>query len=235
MPRTRQNVPAAHLQMVYADYQCGEALPLMSNDNNSSQCPDALLLETERIVLRRFQSADAQLLFELDSDPEVMRFITKGKPTPRGQIEEEILPRILSYYSRVPTQGVWAALLKGQGEFVGWFHLRADKLEPAEMELGYRLKRSCWRAGLASEGARALLAKGFGEWQMDKICARTLVGNLGSRRVMEKIGLQFEGEFSYPAEMLPEWAPEERQAVKYSLTRDRYSAIARETHSVWRE
>ncbi len=184
--------------------------------------PGDILLETARILLRRFRSEEAGLLFELDKDPEVMRYITKGQPTPWFQIETEILPRILSYYSRVPPQGVWAAHLRAHGEFIGWFHLRADKLEPTEMELGYRLKRNAWGAGLATEGARALTRKGFDEWSVKKICARTLIGNGASRRVMEKIGLQFEAEFVYPVAMMPGCSTEERRACKYSLTRQQY-------------
>jgi len=187
--------------------------------------PGEILLHTERLILRRFGREDAPLLFELDSDPEVMRFITKGQPTPLSQIENEILPRILSYYMRVPPQGVWAAHLTSTGEFIGWFHLREDKLEPEEMELGYRLKRTAWGRRLATEGSRALLQKGFTGWQHEKICARTLVGNVASRRVMEKIGLRYETLFSYPISMMPEWTTDERRAVKYSLARSQQCRV----------
>jgi len=117
------------------------------------------------------------------------------------------------------------AQLRGSGEFVGWFHLRADKLEPAEMELGYRLKRSAWGIGLGTEGARALLHKGFGDWLLPKICARTLAANKASARVMQKAGLRFEQEFYYGPEVLPEWTEAERRAVKYALEREAYLAI----------
>jgi RimJ/RimL family protein N-acetyltransferase len=188
-------------------------------------CLDQILLQTQRLVLRQFRPEDAPLLFELDSDPEVMRFITKGQPTPLSQIENEILPRILSDYSRVPPQGVWAAHLSSTGEFIGWFHLRADKLEPQEMELGYRLKRTAWGRGLATEGSRALLHKGFNDWQFKKICARTLLANVASQRVMQKIGLRFETAFAYPVAMMPDWTADERRAVKYSLTREKYTPL----------
>ena len=55
------------------------------------------LFETDRLKLRRLTSEDAGLLFELDSDPEVMRFISKGAPTPLAKIVEEYLPRMLGY------------------------------------------------------------------------------------------------------------------------------------------
>ena len=180
------------------------------------------LLRTERLILRRFTPQDALLLHDLDSDPQVMRFITSGRPTPLAQIETEILPRVLSYYLRTPPQGVWAAHRVSDREFIGWFHLRADKFEPSEMELGYRLKRSAWGQGLATEGSHALLRKGFSEWGHEKISARTLRNNTASRRVMEKIGMMLEGEFVYPADMTPDLPAEEREAVKYSITRQQY-------------
>lgn len=176
-----------------------------------------VLLATRRLYLRRFHAADARLLFELDNDPEVMRFISKGQPTPLARIENEITPRILNYYREWPPQGFWVAHLLAADEFIGWFHLRTDKLEPSEMELGYRLKRSAWGRGLATEGSRALLERAFEVWNYHKVCARTLAINLASRRVMEKSGLLFEGEFFWGADVLPEWAEEERRAVKYSL------------------
>src|SRR4051794_41020426 len=100
-----------------------------------------ILFQTARLYLRRLCPDDACLLFELDSDPEVMRFISKGVPTSLAQIENEVLPRLLSYYERATPQGFWAAHLRKSDAFIGWFHLRPDKIEPEEMELGYRLRR----------------------------------------------------------------------------------------------
>src|SRR5262249_59816044 len=115
------------------------------------------LLQTDRLYLRQFRQGEAPLFFELDSDPEVMRFITKGVPTPLEKIENEILPRVLRYYSLDPPQGCWAAHLLVDGQFIGWFHLRADRIEQEEMEIGYRLRRRAWGHVIASEGSRALL------------------------------------------------------------------------------
>lgn len=182
----------------------------------------AAFLETDRMFFRQFRDADARLLFELDSDPEVMRFITKGKPTPLARIQSEFIPKFLDYYRRTPPQGFWAAHLRESGSFIGWFHLRPDKISAAEMELGYRLQRSVWGRGLATEGSKALLSKSFNEWGYEKVCARTLADNAASRRVMEKAGLCFECNFHYDADMLHGWVEQENRAVKYSITRDKY-------------
>lgn len=177
----------------------------------------AKFLETERMYFRQFRAEDAQLLFELDSDPEVMRFISKGPPTPLAQIQDETIPRFLDYYKQSPPRGFWAVHLRETGEFIGWFHLRPDKISPEEMELGYRLKHNAWGRGLATEGSRALVQNALGPWHYPIVCARTLAGNLASRRVMEKAGLSFECDFIYGSEVLPGWSAEERRAVKYSV------------------
>jgi RimJ/RimL family protein N-acetyltransferase len=181
-------------------------------------------LETARMYFRRFRADDAPLLYELDNDSEVMRFISKGKPTPLERIENNIVQRILAWYEQSPPRGFWAAHLHDTSDFIGFFHLRPDKIVPEEMELGYRLKRSVWGRGLATEGSRALIARAFSEWKYEKVCARTLAGHFASRRVMEKAGLTFENDFIYSVETLPDWTEEERCAVKYSLKATRYNA-----------
>jgi RimJ/RimL family protein N-acetyltransferase len=125
--------------------------------------PANIFLETPRMYFRLFTEADAPLLFELDGDPEVMRFISKGKPTPLAKIQNEIIPKFLNYYRQSPPQGFWAAHLRNSGDFIGWFHLRPSTLPTPETELGYRLKRNAWGRGLATEGSRVLLKKAFRE------------------------------------------------------------------------
>lgn len=185
--------------------------------------PD-IFLETKRLYFRRLTLADAALLHELDSDPEVMRYISKGRPTPLAVIAEEKLPRWLRYYDEAPNQGYWAAHEKASDIFAGWFHFRPDRYEPAAMELGYRLMRRCWGRGYATEGGRALVEKAFTGWNVDRVVARTLAGNLASQRVMEKCGLRFEEHFLYPASRLAGWTEAERRAVKYGRNRASFDA-----------
>jgi RimJ/RimL family protein N-acetyltransferase len=105
----------------------------------------SIFLETERLVLRRFTEDDVDNLVELDSDPDVMRFINGGRPTPRHEIESDVLPAFLDYYERFAGYGFWAAVEKSTRRFVGWFHFRPAKGASAdEIELGYRLRKSAW-------------------------------------------------------------------------------------------
>jgi RimJ/RimL family protein N-acetyltransferase len=182
-----------------------------------------IFLETPRMYFRQFTEGDAPLLLELDGDPEVMRFISKGKPTPLAKIQNEIIPKFLNYYRQSPPQGFWAAHLRDSGNFIGWIHLRPSTLPVPETELGYRLAQIAWGRGLATEGSRALLEKAFRECGYEKVCAHTMADNLASRRVMEKAGLKFERDFHYAADMAHGWVEQnERRAVKYSITRADY-------------
>ena len=179
--------------------------------------------ETERLLLRRFTEADADDLESLDADPAVMRYINGGRPTPRQQILDEVLPRFMSYDERHPEHGAWAAVERSGGEVIGWFALRppegglADSSGPGVVELGYRLRRSAWGKGYAAEGSRALIRKAFHEYGVRRVIAQTMTVNTASRRVMEKCGL------SYVRTFFEEW-PEtiegtEQGDVEYALDR----------------
>lgn len=163
-----------------------------------------VFLETERLVLRRFTEDDLDNLVELDSDPDVMRFLTGGPPTPRAVLQNDYLPAYLRYYERYEGFGFWAAIEKGTGEFLGWFHFRPPKGSgPDEVELGYRLRKSAWGKGYGTEGARALIRKGFTELGVRRVCATTYQDNIGSRRVMEKAGMTLVRTFRMtPAELV---------------------------------
>lgn len=175
-------------------------------------------LETERLVLRRFTSDDVDNLVELDADPDVMHFISGGRPTPRTDIERVILPRWLSYYTQAPGIGFWAAQEKATGQFIGWFHLRPGAGHPIdEPELGYRLRRSAWGKGYATEGCRALIDKAFTEHGVRRVLAETMVVHAASRRVMEKSGLRLMRVFR--ADWPDKIPGDEHGDVEYALDR----------------
>lgn len=177
-----------------------------------------IFLETDRMVLRRFTAADVENLVDLDSDPAVMRYLNGGKPTLRAVIQNEILPGYLAYYERFAGYGYWAAIEKATGEFLGWFHLRpTEGSSPDEPELGYRLRRSAWGKGYATEGSLALIRKAFTEPGARRVWATTMTVNIASRRVMEKAGLTLVRTFhlSWPEPI----EGTEHGDVEYALTR----------------
>jgi RimJ/RimL family protein N-acetyltransferase len=191
-----------------------------------------VFIQTERLLLRRFTEDDVDNLYELDGDPDVMRFINGGRPTPREEIENDVLPAFLRHYERYEGFGFWAAVEKSSGRFVGWFHLRPAAVSPpGEVELGYRLRRSAWGKGYASEGSRALIDKAFAELDVQRVFATTMVVNVASHRVMEKAGLRFVRIFHQ------EWPDsiegEEEGDVEYALTRSEWER-ATEGEVAWR-
>jgi len=190
-----------------------------------------VFLETGRLTLRRFTEADEDNLLELNSDPEVMRFLNGEKPTPRDEVRTRTIPVFLGYYERFEGFGFWAAVEIATGQFLGWFHFRPP-LRDADMpagwdedgvtELGYRLRRSAWGKGYATEGSRALIAKGFTEFGVRRVVAGTLAGNWGSRRVLEKSGLIQVDTFASTEPDKAESA--EHGAVVYELSRADWEA-----------
>jgi len=180
-----------------------------------------IFLETARLVLRQFTEDDVENLVELDSDPDVMHFINGGRPTPRREIVDDVLPAFLDHYERFAGLGFWAAMEKSSGRFVGWFHFRpATDARPDEVELGYRLRKSFWGKGYATEGSRALIHKGFAELGVQRVVAFTMVVNVASRRVMEKAGLRLVRTFHQP---WPDYIEgEEEGDVEYALLRSEW-------------
>ena len=194
----------------------------------------SVFLGTERLVLRPVVDADADDLFALDNDPDVMRFINGGRPTSRETIATRTLPRLLHDYPCLGTRGYWAAEERATGTFLGWFEFRPlDEHSPVVVELGYRLAAAAWGRGYATEGARALIRKGFAELGVRRVTANTMAVNVRSRRVMEKAGLRFVRAFT------GDW-PEaiegsEHGEVEYELTRadDEHGRPAAVSRSAW--
>jgi RimJ/RimL family protein N-acetyltransferase len=183
-------------------------------------------LTTDRLLLRRMTAGDEDNLVELDSDAEVMKYLTNGRPTPREEIRDEVLPRLVRQYAMWPHYGLWAAVVRQTGEFTGWFAMRPDADHPEdEPELGYRLRRSAWGRGYATEGSLALIDDAFTVAGAATVRAETMFVNAGSRRVMERCGLRHVGTRH------DEWADPipgtELGEVEYAI--DRAEWLARRT------
>ncbi|MET8338009.1 GNAT family N-acetyltransferase [Streptosporangium canum] len=153
-------------------------------------------LRTGRILLVPLSDDHLDYEVELDSDSEVMRYLT-GRARTRAEVEAFHRQR-LAVAGRVPGLGFWAGFV--DGEFVGWWILqppeRADQ-GPADgqAELGYRLLRRHWRRGLASEGARELIRHGFDDLGLDRIFAETMTVNTASRATMAAVGMRYVRTF----------------------------------------
>jgi RimJ/RimL family protein N-acetyltransferase len=180
-------------------------------------------LQTDRLILRQLTEGDAALLLELDSDPEVLRYVGPFGLPDEGAYRQRIREAYLPYYARYAGLGFWAAVEKATGAFLGWFCLRPGPdyrfareagFGPGDAELGYRLRRAAWGKGFATEAARALVLRAFEEPGVERVVSSALVPNRASTCVMEKAGLRRLGEFTIPGFDVP--------AVKYALTREEF-------------
>ena len=127
---------------------------------------------------------EADLLFQLDGDADVMKYITLGIPRTMDEVIEKSMPRVLQSYQDKSDFGIFAAYLINLGEYIGWFQFEKDKEFEDSIEIGWRLKKQYWGNGYATEVAIVLCELGI---KMGKtIVARAMVENLASIRVMEK-------------------------------------------------
>lgn len=134
-----------------------------------------IFLQTERIILREFNEQDIPMLFELDSDPDVMEFIR----TPSKLISEAeaTFQKIVATRKKDIRFGNWVAILKNKQEPIGWFCLK-DLDNSNTIEVGYRLLKRFWRNGYATEGARELIRYGFVECGLNGIAGVTHPNNI---------------------------------------------------------
>lgn len=155
-----------------------------------------IYLETERLILREFGPDDANNLLELDTDPEVRRYVDQPNP-PTPESAARLLQRFLSWHRKPDQYGYFATIEKATGAFIGWFHFRPTRDLPDAIEIGWRFKQTAWGRGYATEGAQAILRKGFLEQGVARVAAEAMTENGRSIRVMQKIGLRFDHEFVY--------------------------------------
>ena len=174
-------------------------------------------LKTNRIILREVSADDEQDFFDLDSDAEVMKYISDGKPSRLEDINKTLL-RAKELYKKYHNKfGFWTAIEEESEKFIGWFHFRPCKKTPDDLltiELGYRLKKEFWGKGYATEVSLALIEKGFNELNVTEVFAKAMKENSASQKVMEKAGLNFTKDCR--EEIFPGIS---KDAVKYSITK----------------
>tara|TARA_R110002126_G_scaffold8953_10_gene41173 strand:+ start:3005 stop:3559 length:555 start_codon:yes stop_codon:yes gene_type:complete len=140
---------------------------------------------------------DAQLLFDVDQDEEVMRYLSGGKRTSMQQIIDIFLPRMAKYRNPQRGYGIWQVCRAEDGAYLGWVLIRPMGFNTAtpsinDVELGWRFKREYWGQGYASEAAAAVAkAVVANNSDVQYVSAITTPDNAGSIGVMRKLGMQF--------------------------------------------
>lgn len=157
------------------------------------------VLETKRLVLRRWALSDVEAFAALCADPRVMEFF------PKTLTREESAALIARIEMKTEQHGFgfWACELKETGACIGFIGLNVPDFEAPFLpgvEIGWRLAHEHWGKGLAPEGARAALDYGFRTLGLQEILSFTALINERSMRVMEKIGMRRDlaGDFDHP-------------------------------------
>jgi ribosomal-protein-alanine N-acetyltransferase len=178
-------------------------------------------IETERLILRHWLTADSEPFAALNADPRVMEFFPS--PLTRKQ-SDEFIDRIAAGFESHGF-GLWALELKATGAFIGFTGLSIPRFEAAFMptvEVGWRLAKSAWGSGYATEAAEASLREGFERYGLEEIVSFTYEGNMPSRAVMERLQMTREpgDDFDHPSLAGHRLAPH----VLYRIPADRWAA-----------
>ena len=152
-----------------------------------------IISTSKRLFLREFKQSDAIHFYNLNNDPEVIKYT--GDPAFTSVSETEIFIQNYAAY-RDYSYGRWAVCLKENQEFIGFCGL---KFHPKEKitEVGFRFFKNQWNNGYATESTLASLRYGFSKLKLNEIYAHVHIKNLASQRVIEKCGLHFVKEILY--------------------------------------
>ena len=149
------------------------------------------ILETEHFYLRKINTDDIPVIFEYGSNPNVSKQVSWETHQTVADTRA-FVDMIVEGYEQ-GTKALWGMELKSTGKLVGTIDFVTIQERHRKAEIGYVLSEDCWGKGYMTEAARRIISFGFEELQLERIQARCFVENEGSARVMEKVGMSFEG------------------------------------------
>lgn len=149
------------------------------------------ILKTERLILRQMRVSDAGDMYEYSRIPEVSRYLL-WSPHPNIAHTKAYLSYLQTQY-KTGNHYDWAVVLRDSGKMIGTCGFAKIDSENNFAELGYVLNPLFWHKGYATEAAEAVIAFGFEQLLLNRIEARYMEENTESRRVMERLGMTFEG------------------------------------------
>jgi ribosomal-protein-alanine N-acetyltransferase len=173
------------------------------------------MLETERLILRRWKDSDREPFARMSADASVMQFFP-GVLT--REESDAFIERNEDHFENHGF-GLFATELKDGGDFIGFIGLHVATFQahftPC-VEIGWRLASQYWNQGLATEGAREVIRFAFERLHLDRLVSFTAPENVASRRLMEKLGMTHNPADDFDHPRLPEGHPLRRQ-VLYQL------------------
>jgi RimJ/RimL family protein N-acetyltransferase len=184
-------------------------------------------LSTSRLRLRQWRESDLEPFAALNADPQVMEFM----PARLSRSESDALARRSESEIAAQGFGFWAVELRETGDFVGFVGLRTASFEAhftPSVEIGWRLARTSWGKGFATEAAGRCLRFAFDTLALSEVVSFTVPANLRSRAVMERLGMRRAASDDFEHPRLPPGSPL-RPHVLYRLARSTWEAGARHT------
>ena len=154
-----------------------------------------VILETDRLLLRKYVEEDAEAFFELNSDPKVLRFVPDKQLLDVEQARQILIDHPIADYRKYGF-GRGACVLKRTGQQIGFAGLKyLEELD--EVDIAYRLLPAYWGQGLATEAALAAVGYGFAKLGLKRIIGLAMPENMASIRVLEKAGLRYRENVSF--------------------------------------
>lgn len=150
-----------------------------------------IIFQSPRLYFREFTKDDLQFLYELNSNPNVIKYV--HEPSPTLENVTDILHNVILPQYKLYGHGRWAVHLKSNNKFIGWCGLKYVK-DKDEIDLGYRFKEDYWGKGYGYEAAKATIEYGFSSLKLKHIVATVLQENIASWKIMEKCGMQYIGD-----------------------------------------
>ena len=170
-------------------------------------------LETTSLQLRLLQSSDLQAVHDLHCIPKVARYNTLAIPQKLVETETIITPLIAANFEEFISNYTFVIETKNDKEFVGVFGLKLGKAKYNNAEIWYKLDPQHWNKGFATEAVKCIFDFGFNHLKLHRIHAGCAVKNIGSVRVLEKVGMIREGHTRQTLPLASGWSDNYEYAI----------------------
>jgi len=176
-----------------------------------------MILRTERLLLREFNTADFSEVFDYQNDSHYLRYYPWSVRT-FLEVKNVVQSFIDQQHERPRTKFQLSIILKSKDRLIGNCGIRKGHLEDKDAEIGYEISPQHWGLGYATEAARAILDFGFTDLKLHRISATTIVENIASVSVMQKLGMQKEARLRENRWMKGRWW----DTLVYSILENEY-------------
>ncbi|WP_426370574.1 GNAT family N-acetyltransferase [Pseudocolwellia sp. HL-MZ7] len=177
-----------------------------------------VITNSSRLSFHLIDETDKDFLFQLDQDPQVMKYLNGGKPTSKDVIENTFIPRLNAYRNKEKGWGLWKVTITETQQDIGWILVRpmdffSDAPNLHDLELGWRFMKNSWGKGYATEAAIHIKNILSLQSEIKHFSATALIDNIGSISIMKKLGMTHIKTYLHSDNELGE-----TEAVLYRLT-----------------